>query len=140
MRIKLDINSIKTMGLFEKVTRASLKDYFESEGIKYFVVNPGEIGKAIGKNGANIKRLEQMIKSKIKIVEYNNDLVEFVQNMLYPMKLANAEEKEEEGKKILLLEAADSRTRGMIIGRNASSLRALEESVRRYFKLDEIKV
>jgi len=140
MGIKLDINSIKTMGLFEQVTKAALRDYFESNDIKYFVVNPGEIGKAIGKNGANIRKLENMMKSRVKVVEFSSELVEFVQNMLYPLKLANTEEKEDGGKKILLLEAADSRTRGMIIGRNASSLRALEKAVQRYFKLDEIKV
>lgn len=149
MAIKLDINSLKLMTLFENVTGARVKDYFELEDGKYFIVQQGEIAKAIGRNGVNAKRLQQIMKSSVKIAEYNEDVLEFIRNLLYPLRLHSAEVKQEVkdetsiNKKmsdVIYLEAIDVKTRGLIIGRNASSLRNLEKAVQRYFDVKEIKV
>ncbi|MBI2136004.1 NusA-like transcription termination signal-binding factor [Candidatus Woesearchaeota archaeon] len=144
MVIKLDANSLKLMTLFETITRANLQDYFEVDGIKYFVVQKGEIGKAIGRQGANIRRLQDFMKCSIKIVEHSDDVLEFIKNLIYPLKLYSAEVKQEnrDNKNIdvVYLEAVDIKTRGLIIGRNASSLRNLEKAIQRYFNVKEIKV
>ena len=144
MGIKLDINSLKLMTLFENATGARVKDYFELDGLRYFIVLEGEMGKAIGRNGMNIRKLEGILNAKVKIAEYNQDMLEFIKNLLYPLRLHSAEEKDDvkDGKNIrtVYLEALDVKTRGLIIGRNANALRNLEKAVQRYFKLDEIKV
>lgn len=144
MVIKLDTNSLKLMTLFETITRANLQDYFEVEGIKYFVVQKGEIGKAIGRQGANIRRLQDIMKCSIKIVEHSDDILEFIKNLIYPLKLYSAEVKQEnrdnKNVDVVYLEAVDIKTRGLIIGRNASSLRNLEKAIQRYFDVKEIKV
>ena len=44
----------------------------------------------------------------------------------------------EEG--IILIKSRDTRIKGLIIGRNAMNLRNLEENVKRYFKINEIRV
>ena len=149
MGIKLDINSLKLMTLFESITGARVKDYFELDGIKYFVVQQGEIGKAIGRQGSNIRRLQDVMKCNVKIVEHNEDLLEFIKNLIYPLRLHSADIKQEikdetsVNKKmsdVVYLEAIDVKTRGLIIGRNAASLRNLEKAVQRYFDVKEIKV
>jgi len=41
---------------------------------------------------------------------------------------------------IVTIAGPDSKTKGLLIGRNAQNLRNLEANVRRYFEVKEIKV
>lgn len=94
------------------------------------------MGKAIGKGGANIKKLERVLKRKVRIIEFNPDMLIFIQNVVYPSKVK--EIKEEDG--IVTIIPPDSQTRGYLIGKSAVNLRNTEMVVKRYFELKEIKV
>jgi len=134
--IKYDQQSLQVMSFFEKVTKSKLKDFFEMDDLLIFVVQPAQLWKAVGKKGANVKRLREKFKKNIKIVEYNSDLKTFIQNMIYPLKAKSIAE--DDG--IIIIETDDRKTKALLIGRNAQALRGLEKAVKRYFKLDEIKI
>jgi N utilization substance protein A len=119
-RIIYDATIMKFMSLFEAVTRANLKDCINQEGLVIFVVQPNEIGKAIGSKGANVHKLERMLNKKVKIVEYSPEPVSFIKNMIYPLQVK--EITEEDG--VYILSPVDLKTRGMLIGRSAANLRA----------------
>lgn len=127
---------MKFISLFETITGARLKDAVNEDGRLLFVVEEGEIGRAIGRNGVNVKRLENVLNKRIKIVEFNNDLLQFVRNLIYPL---NAREIKEENK-IVTITGPDTKTKGLLIGRDAQNLRAYEAVVKRYFEIDEMKV
>jgi len=128
---------MKLMSMFESMTRSKLKDCFENKGTVVFVVMPGEIGKAIGKGAVNIKRIEGMLKKKIRVIEFNEDLAAFVKNVIMPNKAENISY----GEGVVTITPTDSRSRGYLIGRAAEILRNNEEIVKRYFpELKEIKV
>lgn len=135
-RIIYDATIMKFMSLFEAVTRANLKDCINQEGLVIFVVQPNEIGKAIGSKGANVHKLERMLNKKVKIVEYSPEPVSFIKNMIYPLQVK--EITEEDG--VYILSPVDLKTRGMLIGRSAANLRAYESIAKRYFPLKELKV
>lgn len=126
------------MSLFESITRSRLKDCFiDKNEMQTFVVQPGEIGKAIGKSAINVKKLEQMLNRKIKIVEFNSEILGFVRNLVFPLKTRNVVIKDG----IVTIESEDTKTRGLIIGRNATNLRNFEAIAKKYFpELKEIKV
>ncbi len=135
-RIKLDVNSIKIISLFETITRAAVKDCFEDNERIVIVVNEGEIGKAIGKGSVNIRKIEGALKKKIKVIEFSPDLQQFIKNVVYPLRLS---ESVVEGE-IATLTAVDHPTRGLLIGRGAQNLRSYETIVKRYFPVKELKV
>lgn len=138
-KIVYDQETMQKMALFETITHASLKDFFDDpiQERLVFIVLPGNLWKALGKKGANVKKLEQKFKRKIKIVEYNENRLEFIKNMVQPLKINDIEE-DDEG--IVTIRHEDEQTRGLLIGRNARNLRNLEENIRRYFEVKEIKV
>lgn len=139
MAITYDAELLKAMSFFEKITHTQLKDCFMDTHVNMFtfVVMPGEIGKAVGKGGVNVKRLENAFKKRIKIVEYADDLLQFVRNMIMPLRVQNIEQMDD----IVIVQDQDMKTKGLLIGRNAGNLRNLETNVRRYFPtLKEIKV
>ncbi|MFA5142443.1 MAG: NusA-like transcription termination signal-binding factor [Candidatus Woesearchaeota archaeon] len=133
---KYDLNLIKLISLFESVTHASVEDAFEFNDLQYFIIKEGDMGKAIGKNGSNYKRVEAILKRSIKVIEHSPNMETFIKNISYPYKIA----KIEVGPEKITITAPDARTRGMLIGRGASNLRAMEEMVKRYFPIEEIRV
>lgn len=135
MKIKYDADLLKFMTLFESITRSKLKDCIMGENA-LFIVEPNEIGKAIGKKGANVKRLEEMLRKKVRIVEYNSEVCQFVRNMIYPLQAKDVNE--EEG--IVTITGPDMKTKGLMIGRNAKNLNYLKDIVKRHFGIEDIKV
>ena len=135
-KVVFDVNALNTMKLFDRITRASLKDCIIEEERIIFVVSEGELGKALGKQAMNIKRLLETLKKKIKIVEFSSDKLKFISNFIHPLKVDSITEQDG----IVMLESHDTKTKGLLIGRAAQNLRKLEEYVRRYYDVKEIKV
>lgn len=137
MKIKYDLMLMKYMALFEAHTKTKLKDAFEdSNKFLHFIVSPGMLHKAVGKQGANVKKLTEQLNRKIKIVEFDSERETFIKRLLFPLKLKSITSEGD----IVTVKGVDTETNSRIIGRRASNLRNFEEIVKRYFPLDEIKV
>jgi len=134
MGIKYTIETIAFLNLFEKVTKVRVKDCFFDENL-IFIVNQGDIGKAIGKKGINIKNLERKLGKKIKIVEFNSDPVVFVKNFIAPLGAKDIVKEED----VIKIISDNMKTKGLLIGRDRKNLKRLQEIVSKYFDI-EIKV
>lgn len=136
--IKYDISLMQYMTFFEQATGAAVKDCFVDAHLSLltFVVQPGMIGKAVGKGGAMVRVLEEKFKRRLRIVEFHPEKLEFIKNMIMPLRVDAV--REEDG--VVYLESRDIKTKGLLIGRNAQNLRNLEANVRRYFEVQEIRV
>ena len=124
------------MSAFGSVSRADLKDCIADENQIMYIVKKGDLSQAIGKQAINVHKLERAFKRRIKMVEFNENVITFILNIIAPLKVREAQE---EGS-IIILTPIDSKTRGMLIGRAASNLRAIEAIAKRYFSITEIKV
>ena len=134
-KIKYDSDLMKLITLFESVTGAKVKDCIANEML-IFIIEENEMGKAIGKNGANIKRMESLLKKKIRLVEFSNDVLQFVKNMVYPVELTDVRE----ANNAVTIYGKDTSTRAMLIGRERQNINHLSSIVKRYFDIKEIKV
>ncbi|MBL7054784.1 NusA-like transcription termination signal-binding factor [Candidatus Woesearchaeota archaeon] len=134
-RIKYDADLMNIIRLFENMTGAKLKDCISNERI-VFIVEENEIGRAIGKHGVNIKRLENMLKKKIKVIEFSQNVLQFIKNLLYPLQVLNIENNDN----IITITGPDTKTKGLIIGRNKQNLNNLISAVKRYFDVGDIRV
>ena len=85
--IKLDKDCLKHIDLFQKITKAQVKDCIINHEKVLFVVNPGQAGVAIGKNGVNIKRIQGLIKKNVEVIEFNNDLLSCLNNLFRPTRI-----------------------------------------------------
>ncbi len=136
-KVVYDVNILNDMKLFENVTHARIKDCIVEEERIIFVVEPGELRKALGKGAEHVKKLAEKFRKKIKIVEYNEQMLQLIQNFIHPLKVDQIHE--EEG--TVILESADTKVKGLLIGRAAQNLRKLEQYIKRYFEnLKEIRV
>ena len=77
-----DLELIKIINLFESTTKARVKDAFYMKETLTFIVFEGDIFKALGKNLENLRRVESMLKKKIKIVLIALIIVVFIAAMI----------------------------------------------------------
>lgn len=137
MNIKYDAELIGQMNMFEKITRAKLKASFMFREKQVFMVENGYLNKAIGKNKVNLLRIEKLLNRQIRVIEYNEVLTQFIQNLIAPLKVTNIVEEDD----IVTITGPDTKTKGLMIGARAKNLRETETIVQRYFPtLKEIKV
>ncbi|MEK6860358.1 MAG: NusA-like transcription termination signal-binding factor [Nanoarchaeota archaeon] len=135
MSIKYTVETIQYRTVFENLTAAKVKDCFLNEKL-IVIVKEGELGKVIGKHGKNIKRLEEIFKRKIRIIEFNSDLINFIRNLIYPIKARNISLENN-----CVIIAVDSiADKGRLIGRDSKNLNIIKDLVNKYFKVNDIKI
>ena len=134
-KIKYDSDAMKLITLFESMTGAKVKDCISNERL-IFIMEENEMGKAIGKNGVNIKRMENALKKKIKLIEFNNDVLQFVKNIIYPIEILDIKQEEDD----IIIHGKDTSTKAMLIGRERQNINHLIGIVKRYFDVNDIKV
>ena len=135
-KIKYDFDHIKFMALFEQITRTSLKDCIIDENQITFIIKGDNVGKAVGKNGSNVKLLENKLGKKIRIVKFDDNCAQFTQNLIYPLRNVIIEKEDNE----IIITGPNTKTKALLIGRNSQNLRKLEYIIKRYFDIGKIKV
>ena len=126
----LDQESIGLITYFEKKTGARIKDCFYEAETLVFVVEPGQLRRALGKNAENVKRFSERIRKRVKLIEFSPEPERFLRNLLYPLR----PEIGKEGEKIIL-KAADNKEKGKIYGRERSNLARLQKLMDKYFSV-----
>ena len=134
-RIKLDSDSLGWSSLLERLTGTHVKDCFKEDEMIYFVVHPGELGKAVGRAGMMVKRVQDELGKRIKVIEYRESAIEFVKNVIYPL---SVEEIIEESASIILRDT-NKKTKSLLIGRDGKNLHVINRAVQRFFN-KEVKV
>lgn len=124
------------MQTFEKITRVRLRDCIEEGDTLYFIVEGGMIGQAIGYNSENLRRLKDILKRKIKIVEFSADVVNFLRSLTYPLKLRDISVEGD----VIRVSVPDRTTKALLIGKNRQNLGAYTRIVQRFFKIQRIEV
>ena len=132
MIAKYNIELIGYITTLENISGSKVKDAFiDKNGMLVFIINQGDMAKAIGKQGSNIKRLSNLLKKRLKLIEFNENILEFVKNCIQPLQASVSQEDNK-----ILLESPDTTIKAKLIGRDKQNLIALNELVNRYFKVE----
>ncbi len=141
-RIKLTSEELGLMSLFQSVSGATIRDCIQDdkEDRVIFVINKGEMGLAIGRDGNTIKNAQRMIGKPIELVEHSDDPKEFIRNALNPRFVNDVRLSEKlDGTKIAVV-VVDEKRKGAVVGkggRNAEKARLL---AKRYFEIGSIHI
>jgi len=140
--IKLSSEELKLISLFQKITRASARDVIEDEKLNrlIFVVNEGKMGLAIGKGGANIKNLQNIIKKPIELVEYASEPEAFLKNMLNPKYILDVKFSERLDGTTQAEIKVDAEKKGVVVGREGRHAEKARLLARRYFNITKVLI
>ena len=128
---------MRYIALFEGITNARVKDCFENNDMIVFIVDTGQLKKAIGQKGNNIRHLRKILKKNLKLIEYSPKIEEFIRNIFYefPIKNVTIKEKNDNKSQVAYVEV-DVRDKGKIIGVNSKNLKLAREIINRYSQID----
>ena len=140
--IKLTTDEMRLMSLFQSITKVTARDCLNDQ--KYdrliFVVNEGKMGLAIGKNGSNIKSLQNVLKRNVELVEFFNDPSEFLKHVFNP-KLINeiklTERADGSSQAVVLV---DSNKKGLVVGREGRNAERARLLAKRYFDISNVLI
>jgi N utilization substance protein A len=141
-KIKLTSDELKLMSLFQSVTSVTARDCVVDDKMErvIFIVNRGQMGLAIGKGGATIRQLQNVVTKKVELVEYSDDASDFVRNILNPQMVNEVKitHRTDGSKQAVVL--VDAKRKGVVVGkegRNAEKARLL---AKRYFQISNILI
>ncbi len=135
-RVKLDPQLLGLSTIMERLSGAIVKDCFKFDETIYFVVATGDMGKAVGKGGATIKRIQQELGKRIRVIEFRENVADFIRNVIYPLMVEEIVEQEGE----ILIKDNSKKTKSLLIGRDGKNLNLVNRAVKRFFDIKEVKV
>ncbi|KQC04630.1 MAG: transcription elongation factor NusA [Methanoculleus sp. SDB] len=134
--------TLQLMAQFEEITGAGSRDCIIDERNErlIFVINPGEMGRAIGKQGSSIKKASDILGKRIEVVEYSNDLEQFLKNCFLPAQVLSIEfEEREDGERVALVDVREE-DRGIAIGKAGKNIFKAKQLVRRQYDIADVQL
>ena len=136
------MDQMRKISLFQNITKVTPRDCIDDEKQDrlIFVVNEGKMGLAIGKNGSNIKSLQNLLKRNIELVEYYNDPIKFLKNLLNT-KLVNevkiSTRADGSPQAIVLV---NPNNKGLVVGRAGRNAEKARLLAKRYFDIPSVVI
>jgi transcription antitermination factor NusA-like protein len=97
-----------------------------------FSVPKPMLSKAVGREGANVKRISSILKKRVRIVASPNgeeDIKKFIEAIVSPVTFNELEVKDNE-----VILTAGSQTKAALIGRNKRRLLEMKKIIKDYFR------
>lgn len=140
--IKLTAEEMRYIALFQDLTRATVRDCIidNDENRIIFLVKPGDMGLAIGRNGINIKRLKKLLGRNIEVVEHANTIEELAKNALAPARVLNVKVFQTPSGKKKVIVTVNPQDKGIAIGKAGRNVARARMILKRYFDIDSVIV
>ena len=142
MEIKLTSDELRLISLFSSVTSATARDCIVDDKMDrvIFVVNKGQMGLAIGKGGATIKQLQNVVAKKVELVEFSDDAAEFIRNMLNADMVSDVRISERSDGSKQAVVTVDQRKKGAVVGREGRNAEKARLLAKRYFQITNVLI
>jgi len=140
MTVRLSDEARQLAALFEDETDATVRDCIVDDDHDRVIVlvAAGQMGQAIGSNGAHVKRVEQRVGRDIKLVENADTPEDFVANALAPAAVYNVTISENNDR-LAYVEVAKE-DRGAAIGTDGRNIEAARTLAARHFDIDGVEL
>ena len=140
--IKLTTDQMRLISLFQNVTKVTAHDCIDDEKQDriIFVVNTGKMGLAIGKGGSNIKSLHNILKRNVELVEYFDDPVKFLKNMLNPKLVNDVRLDKKQDGSLHAVVIVDPLKKGIVVGREGRHAEKSRLFAKRYFDISNVLI
>lgn len=127
----IDMEDMRHINLFERVTKISTRFCFKYNESIIFCVPKKLVAKAVGNNGKNVKQLGEILRRRIKIVGAPKGIEDaryFFESVVSPTTFKELEVKNNE-----IIINAGSQNKAALIGRNRRRLLELQKIARDFF-------
>ena len=138
--LTFDTETLGYIRLFEERTGARVKDCFEAEDKLIFLVQPGEIPKAVGPGGVVVDRLKEMLKKEIQVVEYSDDAEALVRNVFFAFGPTTRRARRRRGRAATPRSRVDPAWKARAIGKAGKNLKIARAILMRHTDIVSVSV
>ncbi len=140
--IKLSTEQLQFISLFQKITHTQPKDCIEDEKLDriIFVVENGDMGKAIGKGAANIKSLKNKIQKTVEVVEYIKEPEKFIAKAINEKLVNDVTISKDDLGGLQATVMVDANNKGLAVGRGGRNIERAKLLAQRYFDISRIMI
>ena len=134
MNTTIDMQHMRYINLFEKITGVRTRYCFLYNETLTFAVHRQLVPKAVGLNGKNVKKLNEILEKKIKVIpapEGIEYLREFVKDVVSPTGFKKIELNNDE-----VVLTAGTQNKAALLGRNKRRFIELQRIIRDFFGKD----
>ena len=135
----LSNEDLQAINLFSQMTGAHAADFLQTEETVFFVVGKGEIGRAIGKQGANIERLRKAFGKPVELAETADSLDAFLRGIFLPAQIKDIKLMEKNGKKTVNV-TVEGKDKGLAIGRGGARIKKARLLAKRQYDVEDVKI
>jgi NusA-like KH domain protein len=131
----IDMTAMRYINLLDKIARVKTRKCFVHNNVIFFAVNRGAVSKAIGPAAANIRKIQEKIGKKVKIIREDEgieDLKRFIDDVVAPIRPKNVEVQEG----CVVVTAGNNQNKASLIGRNKRRFLELKKIVHDTYNLD----
>ena len=133
MIVKLGTETIRTIALFERITKVQPKDCLITDNCVYFLVDSEKIGLAIGRNGSVVKEVRRLLGKMVKIFGFSNNPQILIRNLVPNIKNIDMNN----GTMMITIPNEDKL---LVIGKNGSNIKALNELMSRHCSIKRVRL
>jgi len=131
--IIFDNEAIRIINLVENLTNTNVKDVLIFDNVVYIVVDKNQKSKILSLIGI----LKRILNKDIKVVEYSNNVYEFVKELIPYVSFVKI--KNQDGSKIAEI-GINKIYKGLVYGRNKRKLKLYKMFLNRIYKIKDIKI
>ncbi len=129
------MQTMRYINLLDRESRVKTSKCFVYNNAIYFAVPRDKVSRAIGPDASNVKKLQEKIGRRIKIIreaEGIGDAERFIQDVVRPTKFKSLEVKEGSA----IITAGNNQNKATLIGRNKRRLEELHKIIKDTFGID----
>ena len=136
----LDMQFIRYMNLFTKISKIRASHCFSYNNMLIFVVPTEKVSRAIGPDNSNLRKISGILKKRIRIVaepkeKEQSDIEQFIKTIVSPVEYT--EFKIEEGVATI---TAGKEGKARLIGRGRIRQQELQEILGQYFGIKKLNI
>lgn len=139
VEIKLDADTLRIFAMFEGMTKASLKDVIDEEDRIIFVVEEGQVGRAVGKGAVNLKRLRENLQKEVVLIGYAADREQMLKNVFHRFQVEKVEWEDRNGD-IIAHVTVPSEEKGKAIGKGGRNIQLARMLMKRHHTVADVSV
>lgn len=140
--VRLTAEEFKYIALLHEFSDAYVYDCIIDEGNNrvIYLVDPKDIGKAIGYRGTVVQTLKKMLNKDVEIIGYSDKLEDQVKLSLAPARVREVKIVDKPGGRKVVYAIVDPADKAIAIGKNGKTVNRAQLVLKRYFNIDKITI
>ncbi len=138
---RIDLEELRYISLLQDLTGAMVyRALQDDEGNRIiFLVDKNDVGKAIGKDGRNVKTLSKLLSKSVEVVEYSDTLEGMVRSLMNGVTVLRVDVVEKDGVKAVYVKVKDDE-KGKAIGKDGRNVKRARIVLGKLFNVDKVVI